>query len=550
MSDAPRPHGHEPIGQLALYLSGELDLASSARIARCLAECPDCRARLLALEAGSNRFAHHARTALNDVKLPGPSVGALLRKLDPVIATPPAAATRVDSAQSAPRPVWIAAFCGVLAVPLLVVLIATTGHAPLSASELLSRAERAAASPGGAPQKRVRVRLTSRNQQQEWMSVANGPGHPAKLHGRFQTAGIDWTDPLSPRSYRVWRSSLQAATDRIQEDRETIALQTVPVKPSPIEWARLTVNAIDFRPTSRSVQFADSDRIDITEWTEPTPSVAAYHRTETRPAPPNEVRDSARPSTVSLRGIDLLLRLETLSWDWLRIVTIASAGSDFRVEGIVDTSMQANELEALLAGAANVHVNVENREALSRTVRMTEAAPILAPPIVAPSAELKLKELLHTNRAVDEFEEHAQRSSSGLLSAAVRLSQLAVLVPEADLATAPAPSRDRVLTRLRRESQGFLDACSAQKQSVEVVLPLFGVHPRWDTPQITKPHFAEAAGRVAELAARLNRLFAALFGSVRGSASDDTPISAMIQDLYETENSILEIAPNCRSPQP
>lgn len=275
MADQRSAHLSEE--ELSRLQDGELPRAEASHVA----QCAQCSSRLEDLRSGAAAYALYrdfVQPRATPAPRPWPTLHALI------------AQNEARASARARRWWWAApAAATVLGVMLVAWLRGPTQHSA-EITDLLSRSAAVA-----LPEERmISLRVGGRTFIRPAV-LRSGPmedAHLANWAARFKEADYSWAEPLSARSYQLWRNGLRSKSDAvsvIQRRGQTEAYRVRTDSPAGLlRSASLTLSANDLRPTHGAFQFAGEALLEMGE-AEPSSSA---------PAPP--VR-TVRPPTATER---------------------------------------------------------------------------------------------------------------------------------------------------------------------------------------------------------------------------------------------------------
>jgi DNA-directed RNA polymerase specialized sigma24 family protein len=283
------------------------------------------------------------------------------------------------------NPVFAAAASLTFAVVLLAVLWPGSPSKP-HANDLLTRAvaahtEGTAAAPYGVICQKIQIRTSKRTLTRTIYRDAQGLRQPkperltpedAQLQTDLVVADVNWDDPLSPVTYREWHDRRNAPQNEISPDevrRSGDGLLTLTTTSASGIIAResLTLRERDFHVIARTVEFRDTETIEIAEldysvmpWGAPT---------EPFFEPPSRrlVSDaSSHPVFLPLLGkaeldeaeLQARLTLNQLHADTGLRIKVERKPTGILVNGIVESAQRKRELETRLNALPHVRPSI------------------------------------------------------------------------------------------------------------------------------------------------------------------------------------------------
>lgn len=239
-----KPLAHPGETDLLLFMEQEMDVANSEIVARHLNACQLCANRVQRMRAAVASYASYHE-----------------RVLKPSLPADPAAWPRLPLAIQKKRSYapWLLA----AAAALFLIAIALTRFAlphDANMTELLAQSETAAEPTG----RQLAVTVNEHN----WIrpailaepELSAEPPAIRHVHALFVQASYNWNNPLSARSFAVWRASLTTKTDRVTVlpsrpgQRRSYRLHTTTAT-GMLRSVALTLNPEDLRPVSGDFKF-------------------------------------------------------------------------------------------------------------------------------------------------------------------------------------------------------------------------------------------------------------------------------------------------------
>jgi len=271
---------------------------------------------------------------------------------------------------------------GVLAVALVIAggLWLKSRSVPAS-NQLLARADAAniegtsSASPGVIRQK-VRIRTPKRTLERIIYRDAQGLRQPkaqdlsaedAQLQMQLRTADVAWDNPLSTVNFKVWRDSGLITQDKVTRSGDGLLTLTTTAASGPVARESLTIRERDLHPIGRTVEFRDTETIEIAELDYSVMPWGAPTEPFFEPLPRNTVSDTAPNrlpllplTTTELDEAELRARLalNQLHADTDLHIAITRTGAGVRVRAFVEDAARKRVMEARLRPLLNVTAEI------------------------------------------------------------------------------------------------------------------------------------------------------------------------------------------------
>ncbi len=267
-----------------------------------------------------------------------------------------------------------------------------------------------------------------------------------RLKAKLDLAGVIWDEPLSAAAYKNWHDRQKTKTDKVKRSSKNLCTLTTTTVDSVVAQESLTVQETDFHPVMRTIEFRDTESIEIAElnyaalsWNaindglfEPVlPSAAAFSPgTVIRnplPGPPlAELADAEVEARHALHrvGADLGEPID------VQIATQEPAGVS--VKGFVSSAQRKQELLAVLQGIPHVTVELQSEEEIDSqplAARTRAESKIIAPPS---PIEKQLLRYFGEPAAVEDFSKHAVTAVEALMAHAWALHHLSERYPGLD----------------------------------------------------------------------------------------------------------------------
>ncbi len=479
---------------------GELSEEEATRLAQCLAECPDGDLVAAEYRQSLQEFKEFYQGEFQQsVPEPPHAWRGFYGKLAAQRQHPFTLGARLRAVWGGwthqPSLAWVAAVtCMVVAA----LLIGTRlNHAPrVSAHEVLERAAAAEEQAeealhvfsGAVVCQTLEVRVGARRltrtvyrdvarhrQVDRWSARDGGPlrqdAQPplaTELAGRFKSARLNWSDPLSPVSIQTWlggRAKLDQAQETVREEDGvyTITLRTPASAPAPqnvVTETDFVVRMTDYHPVAARFQFSsDADEVDLTETRyeiHPVQSLEASVRSELDAPlahqPAGAVKEPAtvasEPDTTpeSIENVEIraLYALHQRRADLGGETEVKRTADGVTVSGVVVSRRRKQELVAALRLIPGIRTDIETAEqAAARQTGTTTTAPQSAAAIELPALEKALVENFPEQGARDAFVLETIECSQQALVRGFALQRL--------LRTAPARGGTALSPEVRRE---------------------------------------------------------------------------------------------------
>lgn len=262
---------HPSEAKLAAVLNEAMAPEEVERILEHLDECKRCEERLEELEpaiAEYRSFRERITPQLPRPTRPWPDLQAEMDRMDRrpsklrrIAAEPKPVTMAAPHSRHAFNAKWMSA---IAAGVLVCGWIFWPRSGTLLRAETLLQASMSAVSHA-ASRSRSHVRVKTRTASFLRPAVLHGAGGPGNLdavRSKFQAAHYDWNDPLNPRAFAEWRSTVPDKADRVSSSgREYTIATTAPQ--GALREAALTIQSSDMLPVSGRFQFADAEWVEI-----------------------------------------------------------------------------------------------------------------------------------------------------------------------------------------------------------------------------------------------------------------------------------------------
>lgn len=178
-----------------------------------------------------------------------------------------------------------------------------------------------------------------------------------ELKGTLARGGVDWDEPLSAHSFLTWYNQQSHSSDNTSKTGRDLITLTVAPSTGDVANESLTVRQTDFHPVARSIQFRDSETVEIAEldysvlgWDAINESIFEPFTNSQMTSQPALILPS-RPSGEALDEAELQaqLALSRLDADSSESLQFSRYEDYVLINGVVETEAQKNELLASLA---------------------------------------------------------------------------------------------------------------------------------------------------------------------------------------------------------
>jgi hypothetical protein len=483
--------------QLARFNDGELAAGDVAHVEA----CEHCAGRLREIASAVAAYIEY-RDAVRAPLLPLPPRSWLT--LDTLIASN----SRSKLLRWWPR-LAIAAACAAIIV---FILQQTLDRSSTRASELLARSEMVIPSEG----RLISLRSGGRTFIRPAVLRTDAPGEiddESHLRSLFVAAHYSWRDPLSVRSFRVWRNGLRDKRDSVSVIRQSGKEGWYRVRTdSPagvLQSASITLRAADLYPTDETFAFQGEEPLELTDAPASAPESAAklHHVQELR----TEI--SAGPEDT----LHVLAALDAIGADVEDPIDVSQDSEHRHV--VVRGSGLSPERKSMIADALRPLPRVVLQLDAGSTASMPPSASgkstERASSDIPPDFRRELEERFGGAVSLQEVTDRVLESSASILGRAHALQTLAQNFPPATVQQMLDGDRDllrklqrhhvaelrRVLVRMKSDLQPLL-AVSANPPSVAT--------PDW---QSAVPALVTAGQNADDL---LNRLLAGSYTQASG----------------------------------
>jgi hypothetical protein len=522
---------HPDDGRLLRYRDGELPARKARRVRSHLEACRQCRSELEGLEetiSDCARYRQSVSACLPPPPAPWQDLSRGFERIDARMERDSLAA-RIARALAPPAVRWTAA--GATALALVFFLAYQWRETPsVEASTLLGKAVAAA---DARPQRVRRYRIRTRGQEVTRTIGAGRSDADAPLAAAlFRSAGYDWDDPLSAKSFRAWRAGLAHKRDEVSivEDPQSPGRGFYRIGASTgdgeLVSASLTLRIPDLEPTRGRFEFRNAEWVEMTELFDlpepPASKVAeATGGIPSKPAMPPPPEEAAPADAAGIgEELQAVAALHGVGADLGDPLEIANRDGRIRITGSGIPPERQRQIRDALNSLARVDV------------RFSEAAPPLRPeprenPAGAGAAAVArvdggLQDKLGGRVQLERFSVQLIDRSDAAMARAYALSRLAQeFSPQAE-GEMSAPDR-RLLRNMAKE---HLAALAAGFQGIDAtispLLPARG-NRAGQEPRAAAENWQDAAGEALRAAREVETALAALLGTAPAESGADLP---------------------------
>lgn len=533
---------HPHPDELIRYANGELSARESARVARHLENCWECRTEAEDTTSVIGRYVHYRRDLLHPSIPPPPKDWQDLSRHF--------ARIRGEHRSSVARswPTWVMSLLrkprvATTAAATLIVTAAALLYVPQSqsarAAELIEKAvqqERAMPVTVG-----LDARIQVKNREGEFTrrgDLSEGAGEvvPAvfvamanRLEARFQSARYNWSTPLSATSFSNWRKGLQDKRDTLstsndENAREVFAVRTLTTSGA-LDGVTLVLRKSDLHPIRCEFHFRDGDEVEISETIAPA-QIASPRQPPRLPEavrPTEQAKLQSQPEVLlgSADELHVLAALHRIGADLNDSLNISRDSSRIVVSGIGIKSERQAEIMAALGGLP--HVNTEFLKPPSpSSVRLQPGEPLTERP--GPLAfEKRIEDQVGGSAAMEAFSNSLLRLSETLLVRAHALRQLSERFP-ADIERQFGPDDKILLDQIRQDHAREVSRAADQIQSsLSPVLEKLGVPVKVAQPS-NPESWQLAVQNVLAAGQRFDRVLAATLAPTAGMKDESAEL--------------------------
>jgi hypothetical protein len=534
-------HRH-PQQDLVRYLDGELSARQAENVDSHLRECAACRAELQVLKDTYADCASYRQNVLA-AQLPAApepwrDLYSDFSRIDRSLASDSLLVRLMRPLLYSGTPRW--SFVAGLAVLIVLLSLNQLRQAPsVQAASLLRKAVAVSQSkPRSA--RRIRVR-TSRHQDFTRLAGAQTALLPVSesqiVAALFQSAGFDWSDPLSARAFQEWRDRQVHKTDEVSTVTKPDApsesltqLRTVAAE-GELAAASITFDAEDY-PVAERLEFRDQEWVEVTEFAEASNGVGGHVASTVEvPArtaePPSRLTAFAPVSSASVSDeIQVLSKLSEIEADLGDPIDVSLG--DGKVKVIGDESIaprRQEQIRAKLAGSPNVEVQFGTVPAKSLSAGIP-SAPSGTPGLKPSVLQGRLEKHLGGHGEFERFSTQLLDLDDAAMQRVYALRRLAQKFPAADETQLSPVDRSALRDISRKHTAVLAEKVSAMEKMLNPALTSLGgsaaaqsvgLHNSWQP----------AADDVYQDARRVEVLVSQLLGMTAGEASPSELMAAL-----------------------
>ena len=438
---------HPEDEQLLRYADGELPARVAAEVRSHLEVCWQCRTDLQELQTVIGECVKYRKEVMQP-NLPGPPVpwGDLYGRFEEIDASAERRSVSNRVIQLLGFPVrharrWVPA---ALAFAVILALVYQYSFTPgVEAAELLRKASAAA---DLAPRKARRLQIRTRTRRfirpsRVEQRLAADVDEQASVAALFQAAHYSWEDPLSARSYQVWRDRLSERRDQVATLRDAQSTKVngyrieTSTRSSELTQATLTLSVPDLLPVEGRFEFRNHDWVEITQVVggpeQPAEAAATNERhAAAAPAPAGlpQPMTEAKPASSAGDELHILDALHELGADLGDPIEVKRAGGEILVTAVGIPVERQRQIQDALGSKPNV------------VLRFSEAAPPSLQPEDTRLSETtagkkeaglrtKMEDQLGGRRYVEQLTRQILEMSELMMSRAYALRRLADQMP-------------------------------------------------------------------------------------------------------------------------
>jgi len=533
---------HPDPDDLIRYSNGELSARESARVARHIENCWECRTEAEDTTSVIGRYVHYRRSLLHPSIPPPPKDWQDLSSHFARIRSE----HRSSGAHS--WPTWVMSLLrkprvAATAAATLIVSAAAFFYVPQSqsalAAELIEKAVRQERATPVAVAADARIRVKNREGafiRRGNLSEGVGEIVPAvfaamatRLEGQFQSARYNWSTPLSATSFSDWRRGLEEkhdtlSTSKDENARELVAVQTSTTSGT-LGGVTLVLRKSDLHPIRCEFHFRDGDEVEISEATVPAQIASPRQppRLSETVRPTERAKPESQPEVLlgSSDELHVLAALHRIGADLNDSLNISRDNSRIVVSGIGIKSERQAEIVAALGGLP--HVNTEFlKPPPPSSVKLQPGEPLTERP--GPLAFGKrIEDQVGGSAAMEAFSNSLLRLSEMLLVRAHALRQLSERFP-ADVERQFGPDDKILLDQIRQDHAREVSRAADQIQSfLSPVLEKLGVPVK--VAQSSNPESWQlAVQNVLAAGQRFDRVLAATLAPTAGMKDESAEL--------------------------
>lgn len=528
---------HASDEQLLRYADGELPAREAAQVRQHLEACWQCRAGLTEIQDVIGRCVRYRKDVLESALPPPPRPwGDIYRQFDEIELTA-ARASWLDRFRSFLRPTrWVPV---AVAVALLCGVYVRFRETPsVHAAELLRKAVAAAES---SPQTKRRIQIRTRKHRitrvLNGRETASATAPSKEIQGLFELARYSWEDPLSARSFQLWRQQLNQHKDEVVDIEGGHRIRTS-TDGGALAEATLTLKGQDLEAVEGTLRFRNAEFVEITQLPPepdlPAPLVASVQPPPALPAvAPTVPQPVAPPAASASDEIQVLARLHQLGADLGEPIEVTRQSGRVLVSGVGIAATRQREIAEALESMPQVEFRFTDPAAPPTAPSGPAPQPATAPPAAHSSLE----------KALGQSASELLDASDALMARAYALRRLAERFPAAREMELGAEER-RTLAQLRVEHSAALAARANELQRLLTpVLP--GSRPAPARPPALPSGWQPAAESLFQSARVVERLLAAALGGARSEIpAEELPVRLLTAaaELHANARSYEDIA--------
>ena len=520
-----KPGSHLSENALTRMICQEISPARRFLAKRHLNRCTQCRARLELRERTVLEAIEHRRIVAEQL---GPLSSArrdsFIQQLDLLLESAPAKPwwKRLPQ-QLGAWPFWNfalsvkSATIAIFAAGLILFSVWRWEPPAVSAAEFLDRAVASDQStpklPGsGVIHRRFRVKTVNKTIEHDSYRDISGHHNPrndnvdaegADLVIRLALAGVNWDDPLSAVSFKIWHDRQSDRNDEVRSSGEGLLTIRTGLPTTSIAQESLTVREDGFHPVARTIEYRDYGTVEISEvsldflsW-EKANQLFFLPEPESRLPAPRVPSPALLPSIPQMNETELEARLilNQRNADTGEQIEITRDVRGVQVQGLVESEERKRELNESLQAIPF----------LSATIRSFEDLQSTRGPDAQTTATQQQSAVAQVSPLEQYFVQHGRRRddlsriSAGLFNSSLdinrssrSIAQIALrFSADEDLSPAAIHARDELLSRTverllndLKEQQQFLEETNLAFESA-------AVSPRNPDADIDLMHLAE-----------------------------------------------------------
>lgn len=465
----PNSDGHPTLLKLELAREGTLNDRESAEVFAHLSNCEACQSTIQHYE---NTF-----RVLRRHRGGGRSWSTFERRLDAAEEVGHTAGSLRECVNRVPRVVWCT---GAVGLALVILVFHDFGQIQrASASELLIRAVRQEAA--GPARTSRRIQIKSRGRRKTLVREISDMTSPAseikdqtaeEFRTLFERHHLDWSMPLSARSFQRWRSTLAVKVDSVGSTEFTWSITTKTTEDD-LQSATLVISKADYHAIEQHLEFSN-DQIEIAELPESVPpqkiaaSVVVPRVEKNAPSDPALPKPEVLEPRIDLDHSEVQIRvvLRQLNADVAEQLSVQRTAEGIAVAGVVENSDRLREITDRLQSIPGAHPTVIAADSADINLHEPIGTPISSTRILRPPL-LKswLEQTFPEDDRREEFVRRALTLAREVSQHASALWHLSERYPEADwqhLSVEDASAVVAVVRDLRR-SEHSLEAQLAEE---------------------------------------------------------------------------------------